>query len=774
MMTTVIKIPGSGPVQQIQIGPPDLTATIAIAHSIYGWLGGLRGVTSIFRLASIPAQEQKRKQVFPKALVSGLNCKILTSSGLACIPKELDRIEMAFGEDHASKLIGLTLCALSHELGLSRAIDMLIQYIVPALFREELRQMDGLSEALNVQLQDHGCAIVNEGAARGLPQRFIAAIGKLGPLGFNSKNSDDGAVLEGKERQSIPTDYYRIGGLLKWLGQDSTAPYFTQAAAVLRVAACLQEVGFLISRIGTWDGHSAQPRTPKGVFLTLGGSHKTDRMMDDPPYRFPIHILPSHYQFSTVGAMLLNTTLGASTQISPEAAQSMFETIFDSLRSRLRFHWKASDVSQSSTGLTRRSVILAVPEWLSEQPPGKHSRPFSTRLAGKAFPQSEKYLAGYYNELATEASVLEILKLHSKPFHDQELPLSLLRYRLITAMVAIGAVALIAGPDFLRTRHCTRLTLKNAAAGAGAYSSVDSLLSGGLSYSQVVSLVAYFHCEACAELELDDDEEPTSGWTGHSGNQYTGMKLIGWRSGNYLLLPRVLFAISQPISKASSLGFVCSNVFIANIPVHPNGTITSSAQGRLERDYCSTELFDRAQRAAQACAPVAPYGASPFIGPPSLQPPEIPLYFNIERAYDSTLPALALCGRVGGEAVGTVGVYALLFALVRSYSHYHQCDGQCVKHGSSVYHRPASRTVFNMPVSQRIAPSVPKPSTCGKMPIFIPVNGDPSWALFLLGQTCGVLHLGCIDCAFNATDVNLAVPTTADPVMNDQHIIGYE
>ena len=169
-MTAVFQVNGNSSLQNFQLGMPDIVAAASIAYSAYGWLGGLIGVTSIFKLIKNPEQERKRRELLPKALITPLCARILTAQGIAFVPNRLDDLEYTFGGHPAGRMIGLSLCALSHELGLVNATEIFTQYMVPLLFREELDQMEGLTETLNVQLQDHGRSIVNEGAARGLPQ----------------------------------------------------------------------------------------------------------------------------------------------------------------------------------------------------------------------------------------------------------------------------------------------------------------------------------------------------------------------------------------------------------------------------------------------------------------------------------------------------------------------------------------------------------------------------------------------------------------------------
>ena len=77
-------------------------------------------------------------------------------------------------------MLGLTLCALAYELKYNSAIELFMTYLAPGLLRQEVGLSDGLREALHTQLNDRIDSILNEGAARGLSDRFYGAISALG------------------------------------------------------------------------------------------------------------------------------------------------------------------------------------------------------------------------------------------------------------------------------------------------------------------------------------------------------------------------------------------------------------------------------------------------------------------------------------------------------------------------------------------------------------------------------------------------------------------
>ena len=75
-----------------------------------------------------------------------------------------------------------------------------------------------------------------------------------------------------------------IYGLLKWIGKNIHTPYYTGPGAVVRIAACLQEVGYTIPSVSTWNGNGEKSRTRRSVVLILSGSHETDPMMEETPF----------------------------------------------------------------------------------------------------------------------------------------------------------------------------------------------------------------------------------------------------------------------------------------------------------------------------------------------------------------------------------------------------------------------------------------------------------------------------------------------------------
>lgn len=70
-------------------------------------------------------------------------------------------------------MLGLNLYALTYESQNHTAIEPFMTYPAPGLLYQEVDSMAGLQEALHDQLTGRMDSIVNEGAARGLDDRFL-------------------------------------------------------------------------------------------------------------------------------------------------------------------------------------------------------------------------------------------------------------------------------------------------------------------------------------------------------------------------------------------------------------------------------------------------------------------------------------------------------------------------------------------------------------------------------------------------------------------------
>lgn len=83
--TFVVKTSGPGSLQQIQLGPADLVASIAAAHSAWGWIGGITGIQNLLKISHNPSEEKRLQQLFKEIELAPASCVILTQNGLVTI-----------------------------------------------------------------------------------------------------------------------------------------------------------------------------------------------------------------------------------------------------------------------------------------------------------------------------------------------------------------------------------------------------------------------------------------------------------------------------------------------------------------------------------------------------------------------------------------------------------------------------------------------------------------------------------------------------------------
>lgn len=230
---------------QGSVGVTDVVPTISVSHSICGWLGGLDVVAQILGKIKSPFSQGLTQLNLEKSLqLSGVSGQILTGHGLVAFTANDSRT--SFGGDPRTQLVGLTLCALAHECGDQIAYSLFTEILLPALFDGPSALTDGLAG----QLRDNSLLmrILNEGASRGLTQRFKAVIDAL-----NLPSGDMGwmrSSLKSTRNEDFQTSEAQfVGGFLKWVVQKGTGTYRTRRALVTRVAACLRAVGYPIGDI---------------------------------------------------------------------------------------------------------------------------------------------------------------------------------------------------------------------------------------------------------------------------------------------------------------------------------------------------------------------------------------------------------------------------------------------------------------------------------------------------------------------------------------------
>ena len=101
-------------------------------------------------------------------------CGLLTYQGFRLFQQHDE--EHAFGDDIYMRSLGLTICAIAHEFSPSVSVQLFVRYLAPYVFNAAGDNMAGVQEALFTKLMDSCTVIVNEGASRGLTDRFAKAI----------------------------------------------------------------------------------------------------------------------------------------------------------------------------------------------------------------------------------------------------------------------------------------------------------------------------------------------------------------------------------------------------------------------------------------------------------------------------------------------------------------------------------------------------------------------------------------------------------------------
>jgi hypothetical protein len=577
--------------------------------------------------------------------------------------------------------------------------------LAPKLFPGE-EEMAGLREALHAQLNDNYEKILNEGAGRSLTQTFTNAIEAANlPSCVRNPARDKRPAFAVQKFES-----YMVGGLLQWLGQQKVKVYYTRSALVLRVAVCLQEIGYMVGELICWDGEGTEPQISRGVVLVLGGTTPTDTMMlsENSPYCETVFF--QHYRFQTMGSVFLNGLPQFEEKDHPEPFQTIFDKVLQWITENLSFDWKVFH-KDANVGLQ------AVPRWAKHsQKPSSEAR----RLASFHFTNSGDHLAHCYSYvgIANERHINAVL-LSLGTNKGRTLTKEVANFRVLTASILFAVSSLLGGKDFSKLQHVTSIDMSFSAFGwiSVALELLDKGLIDSLPLGRAIDIVAGVHAGAIPVRTSQSDIENYS---------------IGYRNGIYAVLPSLLFAM-KPVQEA--LGLRCVDQFYGTIPVHPDGYIRSIPTARLSYDT-STQT------------PTAnTYSAQAWIGPLEISPPDVPLHLSIERSAEDIYPNTSLAGRVNGQLVGYVTIQDVVEALaenleaksIKSTTHAENCN------------------FFNVQPSFWVQKWSNKPHIQG-YPTHVSAGSDPCWAIFLAGQAAsfGVRMVFELPEGFNASDLDTA------------------
>ena len=753
MATFVVKTSGLGSLQSIQIGPVDIVATVAAAHSAWGWIGGMNGIQNLLKISPNPSEEKRLVQLFKDIDLVPASCLVLAQTGLITVSL---RSNDAFGNSLSSKLIGLTLCALGHNMRLDDAVNVFMVFFVDPLYRKGLSNLPGSKEALKALLVDNGQLILNAGVVHHLPEAFDEAIAAL-HIGMSRK-----VAIDEPQRSSI--EVLMVEGFLKWVTTDFVTPYYTRSALVTRVAACLQAAGYRLDAIRIWDGCKERPAPQRSLILVTGGVYQTDHLMSEdstPRALFSV----SHYRWETVGALFWNACRQPSDHV-PERFQQDFDIIDATVSHCLFIHWARMNL--------RQEQIQAFSVWKRSKSKPSH---IATRIATILFPKAVDDVAMLYEAIASE-KYLVAAKHTVKPqrrgidFTNKEIQ----RFQTISAAICFAVLGQLAGRSFRVIQHSTLIDLSDMFNLNWLCSEVDILLTSGSTLSRVVTALATIHCAkpfphvatetsmSLGTMEFESSgESATSSEIDESGSTRHLTDLVGWRNGRYAVLPELLFSLDKPVTR-SVLGLRCTCEFIANIPTRRNGAVRCSPGNsviRSSNDYIEEVISEDHDVEAQQI--FAQHARPIILGSPRFMEPDKPLYLSLERDADRSVePAVGLCGRLDGELLGSVNIHVVLAVIASSLIEadglpYKFCKpGETHKMPSAASDLLSTDKVLNMPASRSFSGTPENRSFCDindklKYHRYIQVAGSTPWIVFLAGQYVDArIVFRCLDCAVSA------------------------
>ena len=716
-MTTLVLRTVAGPLIQTQIGIADLIATFQAARAAYGWLGGLDPVCSLMNVIKRKSDHSPIKlqnlRLDQQLKLLPTRAHVLTGLG----PEQLfiDNGAECFGADIRTQIIGLTVCALAHEIPGQSAVNIFIKHLAPRLFDSPQELLD----ALEVQLSDETTLqkILNEGASRGLTKSFIEEVSSS-PIPAGDQEWMRSEIVNTGFDLNL-TEVCLVGGLVKWISEECPGTYFTRSGLVARTAVYLRTVGYMIGRIESWAGNGNPPSDvgSNAVVVVLGGTHSTDEFMI--PHgdfaaefgnRYPSDMV-HYYTFRTVGSLLLNS-LGNYPDISPERLQDDFEYVHEYIRSNVKVQWLSSHQEKQRM----YPDIKVRCEWQGTP----HSSSTERSISGMYFPISGDLLAPCYRRIASEAVLKQARDSIARSGSVfEESPIEICRFRAVTACIVIGLASCLAPDTFTTVQHQTVLQLVESSWLDSICPEVDRFAGGEITLSSAVLQLAAIHAGRPLNPEKDEKE--------------SHRLVIGYRNGIFSVLPNLLLKMQPTLA---SISLACSDLFLANMVVSEDGKMNDTpSTNALTKD---ARPIPRESSSNSAVARLDDI----WEGHPHHSAPDCPLYLSLERGPFGSSNGVALAGRIDGSVVGRASIRDILWVLIRSS----QVAGTC-------NHTNSDALVYNMKPS-RWAMEKRHSKTIGSqdVPLYLSVKGDNSWALFLAGETRflnGLVVSRCVCCAKN-------------------------
>ncbi|KAM0190597.1 hypothetical protein ACHAPI_009353 [Fusarium lateritium] len=549
--------------------------------------------------------------------LSATDVHILTGNGP--VPFGVDNADSSFGGDRRTQLIGLTLCALAHEIDQFHAVELFMSFLAPHFFGDQ----HIFKNALNIQLRDRSVLkrILNEGASRGWTDEFNRVTGAASlPLqnirdSFRNRPFSDIAEL------------HMVAGLLRWVTKEFPGTYKTRSSLTARVALYLKHVGYGIGTIQSCVNGAQQPPQlgPHAVLLVLGGSSLTDNLMAAPQdlnledYDRPYG---KHYTQETIDIYEGIKDAVSVVYFLNEDGKDWMKGV------SVRFEWRKSPAV----------------------------KPIARSLASIYFPTSHEKVAPFYEPIATD-EMLQCARNSSRRSvcpADDELEAAVVKFRAFTASVILALVAQLAPDDFKKKRHCTRMELEDEAWIKRMCSVLDKSIGdeNSASIAQAMWLLGAVHTELL--IGSDDAPENTTG---------RPRDLIGYQSGIYTVLLRLLIYM-EPSQQA--VGLACSDTFFANLEPHSDGSIWGSLS--------STVFPEVAGQSDVLTSEITPHTGR-WTGEPLLAPPSSGLYLNFERSIHSRDgPLLCFVGRIDGAPLAEIGLLDALKVILLSLNEPAECS----------------------------------------------------------------------------------------------------
>ena len=720
-VTLVFKRLGPGTLQQVQVGAADIVATLAAAHTAFGWLGGLVGVQRFFEtLKTVMRRDPFGSLKINKIVIPSSKCHILTSRGMFYFQDEDG--QRAFAGDPLMQTIGLTICALEYECGGEVAVGLFVRCIASLLMEGPASnsQFPDLSQALYQELIDHLPAIINEGAARNLQRIFSSAADHLpaAPERWQFPTSLEDESSQQPEHYELSL----LGGLLLWLSESGSDPYYTRSALAARNAAYLKAIGYPIGPVCVWDGQGELPvPKPCGVVLVIGGSSDTDSK-SAPFKRVPVVdaevSLKYHYREETIGSMLVNA-LGVKLDLLPESVQEMFNYVETCMSQTLYFDWETRPRE-----LQRRQHPSEVLDWdgatlfcvcrMKDYP--KKAKPLATSLASIYFGTTADFVALCYERIASESCVTTVKE---ERLSDLNLVRSadLAWFWIVTASI-IYCIAKALVKDFKSLFHVVKMRLCSQNWLEAMTRRLNHTLRSGVPFYEAAIIVGIIHAGASTELlELQTVERPS---------------ILGVRNGRYAVVPSVLSSMSPT---SDGVGIACFDKFIANVPVFSD----SSIRGDDKNAGLGWSPPDRR----------APDTSWQVLSEPTDAPADISLYIGIERAHHSSVPSTVLCARIGGTVASTINIRRVMWHIVKSLEVSKVCNGHSAQQRAIIL-KPSVWGILGQERWERFGSELTK-----RHHFFLPALGDAAWALYIAGSAlpCRVaISHGCFECAASAIE----------------------